>query len=53
MVKNPPANAGDTGLIPGQGTKITHATGQLSLCSRAREPQLLKPTHHNYGARAL
>ena len=22
MVKNPPSNAGDTGLIPGQGTKI-------------------------------
>ena len=22
MVKNPPSNAGDTGLIPGRGTKI-------------------------------
>ena len=31
MVKNPPSNAGDAGLIPGQGTKISHATGQLSL----------------------
>ena len=30
-VKNPPSNAGDTGLIPGWGTKIPHATGQLSL----------------------
>ena len=39
MVKNPPYNAGDTGSIPGQGTKIPHATGQL------------KPLHHNYGAR--
>ena len=28
-VKNPPCNAGDTGLIPGQGTKIPHAKGQL------------------------
>ena len=30
MVKNPPSNAGDAGLIPGQGTKIPHAAGQLS-----------------------
>ena len=29
MVKNPPANAGDVGLIPGQGTKIPPAMGQL------------------------
>ena len=28
--KNPPSNAGDTGSIPGQGTKIPHAVGQLS-----------------------
>ena len=26
-VKNPPYNAGDVGLIPGQGTKISHAAG--------------------------
>ena len=25
VVKNPPCNAGDAGLIPGQGTKIPHA----------------------------
>ena len=31
MVKNLPCNAGDTGLNPGQETKIPHATGQLSL----------------------
>ena len=31
VVKNPPYNAGDAGLIPGQGTKIPHAAGQLSL----------------------
>ena len=30
MVKNPPSNAGDVGSIPGRGTKIPHATGQLS-----------------------
>ena len=27
VVKNPPYNAGDTGSIPGQGTKILHASG--------------------------
>ena len=26
VVKNPPSSAGDTGLIPGWGTKIPHAT---------------------------
>ena len=30
MVKNPPSNAGGIGLIPGQGTKIPHSTGQQS-----------------------
>ena len=30
VVKNPPFNAWDVGLIPGQGTKIPHATLQLS-----------------------
>ena len=29
MVRNLPSNAGDLGLIPGQGTKIPHAEGQL------------------------
>ena len=40
VVKNPPSNAGDTGSIPGEGTKIPHAVGQLSL-------RALEPTHHN------
>ena len=31
MAKNRPSNAGDAGVIPGQETKIPHATGQLSL----------------------
>ena len=30
VVKNLPCNAGDVGSIPGQGTKIPHAAGQLS-----------------------
>ena len=30
VVKNPPSNAGDSGLIPGPGTKIPDASGQLS-----------------------
>ena len=30
MAKNLPYNAGDGGSIPGQGTKIPHATGKLS-----------------------
>ena len=37
MVKNPPSNAGDTGSIPGPGTKIPHATGQLSPCTTTTE----------------
>ena len=39
VVKDPPANAGDMGSIPGQGTKIPHASGQLS----PHMLQLLKP----------
>ena len=30
VVKNPPYNAGDKGSILGRGTKIPHASGQLS-----------------------
>ena len=37
VVKNMPSNAGDTGSIPGQGTKIPHAVGQLSLSTTMRE----------------
>ena len=37
LVKNLPCHAGDSGLIPGWGTKIPHATGQLSLHSATRE----------------
>ena len=38
VVKNVPSNAGDVGSIPGWGTKIPHATGQLSPCTTTREP---------------
>ena len=30
VLKNPPYNARDSGLIPGQGTKIPLSAGQLS-----------------------
>ena len=49
VVKNPPANAGDTGLIPSPGRSHmpwgnkTWVPELLSLCSRASELQLLKP----------
>ena len=38
VVKNPPSSAGDTGLIPGQGTKIPGAVEQLSLRAATTEP---------------
>ena len=41
VVKNLPSNAGDTGSIPGGGTQIPHAMGQLSLYTSTRE----KPVH--------
>ena len=37
VVKNPPYNAGNVGLTPGQGTKIPHAAGQLSPCTTTTE----------------
>ena len=52
-VKNLPSNAGDVGLIPGRGTEIPHAVGQLSPCAttielkrlnkRAQVPQTTEP----------
>ena len=41
VVKNLPSNAGDAGLIPGQGPKIPHAVGQLL------SPCALEPVHHS------
>ena len=49
VVKNPPANAGDKGLIPGpcrshiSRSNSTHSPRLLSLCSNAQELQLLSP----------
>ena len=36
--KNSPSNAGESGLIPGWGTKIPHALGQLSRQVTTKEP---------------
>ena len=55
VVKNLPYNAGDAGSIPGQGTKIPHATGQLSpratatelVCHKLQSSNALEPAHHN------
>ena len=39
VVKNPPANAGDTGSMPGPG-RFPHAAEQLSPCATTTEPAL-------------
>ena len=44
MVKNPSCNAGDVGLITGQGTKIPCAMGQLNPGATTTKP---KPVSHN------
>ena len=44
VVENLPASAGDTGSIPDLERSHMNAE-QLSLCSTAQEPQLLKPEH--------
>ena len=41
-LKNLPPNTGDRGSIPSQGTKIPHATGQLSPCATTREARTVK-----------
>ena len=46
MVTNLPSNAGDVGLIPGQGTKIPHAAGQLSPRATTTEPARLNERAH-------
>ena len=55
MLKNLPCSAEDVGLIPGQGTKISHGVEQLSpvprLLSLSTKPLLnpmaLAPISHN------
>ena len=46
MIKNLPSNAGDVGLIPGRGTKIPHAAGQVSPCATAMELSRLNERTH-------
>ena len=59
VVKNPPANAGDTGSSPGPGrsrmprSNSAPAPQLLSLRSRACEPKLLSPPATTTGARLL
>ena len=50
VVKNPRASAGYTGSRRAHMPRSNYARAPqlLSLHSRAREPQLLKPMHHNY-----
>ena len=43
VVKNPLSNAGDAGSIPGWGTKIPHAMGQLSPRTTTRESKTRTP----------
>ena len=43
VIKNLPANAGDTGLIPGLGTKIPDAKGQPSWSVTTTETALWSP----------
>ena len=45
MIKNPSSNAGDVGLIPGQGTKSPHASGQLSSAPQLLSPGNLEPSN--------
>ena len=42
MVKNPPANAGDTGSVPGPG-RFTQAEEKLSPCTITTAPVLQSP----------
>ena len=46
VVKNLPSNEGHVGLIPGRGTKIPHAAGQLSLRTTTTEPACRNERSH-------
>ena len=48
VVKNPPSNAMDAASIPGQGTEISHAAGQMSPRTTTTEP-----LRRNYRAHIL
>ena len=38
VVRNPPSSAGDKGSIPGQGSKIPYALGQLGQEAGRKDP---------------
>ena len=42
----PPSNVGNVGLIPGKGTKISLAVGQLSPCTQLLRLCTLEPVCH-------
>ena len=56
VVEDPAYNAGDVGSIPGEGTKIPPAVGQLSpratttelACGKLQSPRALELANHNY-----
>ena len=48
MVKNMSLNAGDKGLIPGQGNKIQHAAWPQSLCAATTDPAYYNQISHPY-----
>ena len=65
VVKNLPSSARDAGSIPGWGTNIPHASGQLSpqllslrasvrepVCHKLQSLRALDPACHNYRAHA-
>ena len=45
MAKSLPSNAGDTGLVAGEETKIPHVVGQLSQLAPTRESTLQITDH--------
>ena len=47
VVENTPSNVGGMGSIPGWGTKMPHATAQLSLHFGTTEPGILEPVFYN------
>ena len=46
VVKSPPCNAGEVGLIPGQRTKISYAKEQLSPSASTRESMCCNERFH-------
>ena len=44
VVKNPPSKAGDMGSVPGWGTKIVHAVGQISASAQLNSPHAIRKT---------